>query len=118
MNYKIGACVLIGISAVEAEKGSLATVREIAEYVGISASYVESAIPKLKKAGFVTGKRGPHGGYGMTAPLHLIPLGILRGLFSDQNRKNHLLAKVGTSIDATADHQSVLDLWRDVDRRG
>jgi Rrf2 family protein len=45
------------------QKGQYISVRDIAEYTGISDGYLEQLFIPLKKAGIITSTRGPNGGY-------------------------------------------------------
>ncbi|MDR1625911.1 MAG: Rrf2 family transcriptional regulator [Spirochaetia bacterium] len=45
------------------QKGEYVSVRDIAEYTGISDGYLEQLFIPLKKAGIIISTRGPHGGY-------------------------------------------------------
>lgn len=59
----------------------IVSISNICEREGISESYMEQLIAKLKKAGLVTSIRGACGGYKMAKPLETISVGdILRAL--------------------------------------
>jgi Rrf2 family protein len=45
------------------QKGEYVSVRDIAEYTGISDGYLEQLFIPLKRAGIITSTRGPNGGY-------------------------------------------------------
>jgi Rrf2 family protein len=45
------------------QSGQYISVRDIAEYTGISDGYLEQLFIPLKKAGIITSTRGPNGGY-------------------------------------------------------
>ncbi|BCS88333.1 RrF2 family transcriptional regulator [Pseudodesulfovibrio sediminis] len=50
-------------------------IHDIADRQGVSAKYLEKLIRKLKDIGFVTSKRGPHGGHSLAVPPEEISIG-------------------------------------------
>ena len=64
--------------ALNGEKG-LNTISSIAERTGLSETYLEQLLPRLRKAGLVESIRGAQGGYRLARPLDQISAGdILR----------------------------------------
>jgi len=62
----------------------LVRIQDIAERQGVSVKYLEKLIRKLKEAGFVKSKRGPHGGHTLARPASEIPMGeVVRVLEGD-----------------------------------
>ncbi len=55
-------------------KGTPATAAEISQDQGISISYLEQLFARLRRAGLVTGVRGPGGGYMLAKPAEEITL--------------------------------------------
>lgn len=66
--------------------GGPVRIQDIAERQGVSVKYLEKLIRKLKEAGFVKSKRGPHGGHSLARPASEIPMGeVVRVLEGDDN---------------------------------
>ncbi len=56
-------------------------IQDIAKRRNISVKYLEQLIRALKKAGFITSKRGPKGGHGLAVPPERIRVGdVVRAL--------------------------------------
>src|SRR3954462_11883575 len=61
--------------------GGSAQIKDIAEREGIPARFLEQIFQDLRRAGLVSSKRGPRGGYQLARPGREISLGdILRAL--------------------------------------
>lgn len=59
-------------------------IKDIAARQGVSVKYLEKLVRELKLAGFVTSRRGPHGGHVLARPLEEITIGaIVRALEGD-----------------------------------
>ncbi|OGL11191.1 MAG: hypothetical protein A3I17_06095 [Candidatus Rokubacteria bacterium RIFCSPLOWO2_02_FULL_72_37] len=66
--------------ALQRERG-LTTIQEIADRQGIPQRYLEQVLLVLKRAGFLTSKRGSTGGYHLTRPAAEITVGdVLRAV--------------------------------------
>lgn len=64
----------------------LVRIQDIAERQGVSVKYLEKLIRKLKEAGFIKSKRGPHGGHALARPASEIPMGeMVRVLEGDDS---------------------------------
>ena len=75
--YGLRAVVDLAVHATE----SAVSISSIAKRQGLSESYLEQLIAKLKKAGIVTSIRGTNGGYQLAKPPQEISVGdILRAL--------------------------------------
>jgi len=62
-------------------EGASAQIKDIAERQAIPMRFLEQIFQDLRKAGLVSGKRGPRGGYQLVRPAQKISLGdILRAL--------------------------------------
>ena len=62
-------------------EGTSSQIREIAERQRIPARFLEQIFQDLRRAGLVSSKRGPRGGYQLTRPAREISLGdVLRAL--------------------------------------
>jgi Rrf2 family protein len=104
------------------------SVRELAGRVGVSATYLEQLIKKLRVAGIVDSSRGAQGGYTLSRPPDAISVGIvLRTLegsiapmvcaeegFCCENAHNcveaFLYRRIRESIDDVIDKLSLQDL--------
>lgn len=49
-------------------------IKDIAERQGISVKYLEKLARELKRAGYVTSRRGPHGGHRLAKPMEAITM--------------------------------------------
>ncbi len=56
-------------------EGAAAQIKDIAERQGIPPRFLEQIFQDLKRAGLVSSKRGPRGGYQMTRPARDISVG-------------------------------------------
>jgi Rrf2 family protein len=62
-------------------EGSSAQIKDVAERQGIPARFLEQIFQDLRRAGLVSSKRGPRGGYQLVRPARETSLGdILRAL--------------------------------------
>lgn len=73
--------------ALHAEDGPV-SVHDIAQRQGISSSYLEQLVGRLKRAGLLASHRGPGGGYVLGKP-------------SEQISVSEIVASVGEGVDAT-----------------
>ncbi len=53
-------------------EGARVSLSEIAVRQGLSLSFLEQVFADLRRAGIVTSKRGPKGGYALSAPAHTV----------------------------------------------
>lgn len=60
-----------------ASQPRMATLGDAAKAAQCHISYLEAIFPKLKAAGIVQSKKGPGGGYRLTAPAETILLGVI-----------------------------------------
>ncbi|MBI5654232.1 Rrf2 family transcriptional regulator [Candidatus Uhrbacteria bacterium] len=58
-----GALILMGDLASRHKLGSFVSLQDIADRMHLSQGYLEEIAGALKKAGLITGKQGPAGGY-------------------------------------------------------
>lgn len=64
----------------------LVRIQDIADRQGVSVKYLEKLIRRLKEAGFIRSKRGPHGGHALARPASEIPMGeVVRVLEGDDS---------------------------------
>ncbi|QLA17672.1 RrF2 family transcriptional regulator [Desulfolutivibrio sulfoxidireducens] len=49
-------------------------IKDIAERQGVSVKYLEKLVRELKRAGYVTSRRGPHGGHQLARPMDAITM--------------------------------------------
>ncbi|MEM9074323.1 MAG: Rrf2 family transcriptional regulator [Myxococcota bacterium] len=76
---RYGVCAIFDIAY--HNDGEPTQIRTIAERQGIPPRFLEQIFQDLKKAGLVTSKRGPKGGYALARPAERIRLGdIVRAL--------------------------------------
>ena len=69
------------IDLAQREEGDLVSLREIAEFEGISLKYLEQLVRPLTQAGLIKGIRGKNGGYCLTKPTEQIKAGdVLRAV--------------------------------------
>jgi Rrf2 family protein len=94
--------------AVHYEKG-LIPIQEIAERQGIPQRYLEQVLLHLKRAGFLTSKRGSAGGYHLRRPPEEITVGsVLRAVEGSPERR-----EAGRSLGP--DHSGDLaEFWAEV----
>lgn len=110
--------------------GGLVQIREIAASGRIPAKYLETILAELKRAGFLTSRRGAEGGYGLARPADEIFVGevlrVLDGPLSplggaaelrrrvdehpDQAGFYAVLIDVRNAVSAILDRTSVADL--------
>lgn len=58
-----GVAALVGLIELHLDTKVPVNVSDLSEHTGISVSYLEQLFAKLKRAGLITGVRGPGGGY-------------------------------------------------------
>lgn len=69
------------IDLAQREEGDLVSLREIAEFEGISLKYLEQLVRPLTQAGLIKGIRGKNGGYCLAKPTEQIKAGnVLRAV--------------------------------------
>lgn len=69
------------IDLAQREEGDLVSLREIAEFEGISLKYLEQLVRPLTQAGLIKGIRGKNGGYCLGKPTEQIKAGdVLRAV--------------------------------------
>lgn len=56
------------LAAIAARSGRRCPAIDMSSEIGVSTSYLEHLIKELRVAGFVTGRRGPGGGYRLRLP--------------------------------------------------
>ena len=94
-------------------EGETVALSQIAERQGISLSYLEQLIAKLKKAGIVNGIRGAQGGYILAKPTGDISVGeILRALEGDLNPVDCSEVNNGDSPCSNADSCVTKYVWK------
>lgn len=66
--------------------GTPVTVEDLSDYTGFSVSYLEQLFAYLRRAGLVTGVRGPGGGYALARPCEGITVTeVLRAVGPDES---------------------------------
>ncbi len=121
--------------AFHAESGS-AQIKDICERQAIPARFLEQVFQDLRKAGIVTSKRGPRGGYHLALPAERIRIGdIVRALEgpvhlwpSGRSREpaesssyavaQEVFKKLSSGVEACLDAVTVADMCREADARG
>ena len=84
-------------------EGAAAQIKDIAERQGIPPRFLEQIFQDLKRAGLVSSKRGPRGGYHMTRPARDISVGeIVRAVEGPMN-----LCAGEEDVPDTGDHASI-----------
>ncbi|MBI4242407.1 MAG: Rrf2 family transcriptional regulator [Candidatus Rokubacteria bacterium] len=97
--------------ALQYEKG-LIPIQEIAERQGIPQRYLEQVLLLLKRAGFLTSKRGSTGGYQLVRPPAEITVGaVLRTIEGSLEREDATRRGRGVSLDHSRD---LAELWEQV----
>lgn len=70
-------------------QGQAISLQEVARRQDISLKYLEKITRILKRGGYLSGKRGPHGGHRLTKPVQEIQLGdVVRLLEGDLDLVN------------------------------
>jgi Rrf2 family protein len=119
--------------AYHTEEGRSAQIKEICERQGIPARFLEQVFHDLKRAGLVSSKRGPRGGYELARPSEEIRLGDIirategpitlgsietkaRGAGHDVLRET--LASLSREVEACFDDVSLAQLCTSAEQEG
>lgn len=76
------------------EKARLLTAASFSRELSMSASYAEQLVGRLKEAGFLTGKRGPAGGYYPKYDYSAESVGVLLAKIAEGGRTQALSSSI------------------------
>jgi len=92
-------------------------VRDISRRQEVSVKYLEQVIAALSKEGFVTGERGPQGGYRLRIdPAEVTAGDVVRAMDGpsctegDAKPYSEIWSRIGTAVDAVLDDYTIADL--------
>ncbi len=91
--------------AINAKNGHRVTLADIAEFEGISLSYLEQLFARLRETKLVQGTRGPGGGYRLGRPANEISITEIIIAVDDKFDKGNPLGRVD------ARHQKTQEVW-------
>lgn len=91
--------------AINAKDGHKVTLADIAEFEGISLSYLEQLFARLRETKLVKGTRGPGGGYRLGRPANEISITEIILAVDDKFDKDSAIGRVD------ARHQKTQEVW-------